>query len=83
MNPQLPHTPPEADIQATIAKLKSPTKTQLQDICVRNGLTKSGNKADLSRRIELCKLALVLFLIDLFVSHFSPFPRRSIFIGET
>lgn len=61
MNPQIPHTPPESDIQAIVAKLKTPSKPQLQSICVVNGLPKTGNKADLSHRIEKRKLLLFLF----------------------
>ncbi|KAK1832276.1 E3 SUMO-protein ligase pli1 [Podospora conica] len=52
MNTQGSHTPQEADIQAIVAKLKTPSKPQLQSICVVNGLPKTGNKADLSHRIE-------------------------------
>jgi hypothetical protein len=78
MNPQipLPHTPPEADIQAIVAKLKTPSKPQLQSICVVNGLPKTGNKADLSHRIEKRKLLLVLLPNCLFLFRFFPLPRR-------
>lgn len=66
MNPQIPHTPPESDIQAIVAKLRTPSKPQLQSICVVNGLPKTGNKADLSHRIEKRKLLLVFSTSSLF-----------------
>lgn len=69
MNPQIPHTPPESDIQAIVAKLRTPSKPQLQSICVVNGLPKTGNKADLSHRIEKRKLLL-------FFSTSSPFSPK-------
>lgn len=69
MNPQIPHTPPESDIQAIVAKLRTPSKPQLQSICVVNGLPKTGNKADLSHRIE--KRKLLVFSTS---SLFSPKP---------
>src|SRR4051794_5267021 len=55
-----PRSPPEADVQNLISSLRLPSKPQLQAICSANGLSKTGNKAELQGRITDRDFSLVM-----------------------